>query len=262
MKRSLARVLFPALSLLLLAGCGSYDPGAMPAGGGEASMLASLGLSTLLALIFAACLGFLYSEKLWSNAVRLVNIVTAALLAMNFFEPAAEWLARRSDTMHSYNALWDFLTIWGLFVLFFLVFREITDRISRVDVRFLKLADRIGSGVLAAWIGWVMVGFSLTTLHTAPLAEHFFFGAFQPGEKMFFGILAPDLEWLAFTRKVSRGAYCQSAGEEEPGGGGFPDEFPRTQAERRAKLAAYLDKTGALRVDPNAPPPPAPPPAP
>ena len=39
----------------------------------------------ILFAIVAACFG----EGMWSNAVRLVNVVTAGLLATNFFEPVA-----------------------------------------------------------------------------------------------------------------------------------------------------------------------------
>ena len=73
-----------------------------------------------------------------------------------------------------------------------LVFREITDRVSRVQVRFLKLADRIGSVVLSLWIGYVMVCFTLMTLHTAPLGRNFLFGGFSTDQqaRMFFGMAA------------------------------------------------------------------------
>ena len=111
---------------------------------------------------------------------------------------------RLTDWQPSYTYLWDFLSLWGLFVVFMLVFRVLTDKLSHVKVKFLKLADRIGSGVLSLWIGWVMVMFTMTTLHTAPLAKVFMFEGFQPEEKMFFG-LAPDHQWLAFTQKMSRG---------------------------------------------------------
>jgi hypothetical protein len=240
----------PALLPIVLAGCGSYDPGAISGGGAPASGYGGWILSALLLVIFAACVAFLYPESLWSNALRLVNTVTAGLLAMNFFEPVARWLTAQ---MPSYTALWDFLALWALFVLCFIALSTITNRISRVDVRFLKLADRIGSGLLTAWIGWVIVGFSLTTLHAAPLVKNFLFGGFQPGEKMFFGVLAPDLEWLAFTQKVSEGAYCRWAPAEDPDAYVFPDKFPATQAERREKLAAWTAQTNSLLVVPNAP---------
>ena len=46
----------------------------------------------MLAILFAA-LATLYTEGMWSNAVRLINVVTAALLATNFLKAAANWLS-------------------------------------------------------------------------------------------------------------------------------------------------------------------------
>ena len=82
-----------------------------------------------------------------------------------------------------------------------------TDQVSKVKVRFLKIADQIGSGVFALLIGWVMVCFTMMTLHTAPLAKTFLFGGFNssPDQSMFLG-LAPDRKWLGFMQYESRGA--------------------------------------------------------
>ena len=95
-------------------------------------------LSLLLFLIFFACVAMSYNEGMWTNAIRLINVVTAALLAVNYFEPVAQWL---DDWEPSYTYIWDFLALWALFAIFMSILRELTDRISRVQVRFLKLAD-------------------------------------------------------------------------------------------------------------------------
>ena len=105
-------------------------------------------LTILMLVILFACVAMCYAEGMWSNAVRLINVVTAALLAMNFFEPVARWL---DGWQPSYTYLWDFLSPVG-------AVRRVhgglprADRpaFSQVKVRFLKLADRIGSGVLVA----------------------------------------------------------------------------------------------------------------
>ena len=200
----------------------------------------------LLFVIFIACVAFLYTEGMWGNAIRLINIVTAALLATNFYEPLAEYLDQQSP---SYTYFWDFLSLWGLFVVFMIVFRLLTDRASRVKVRFLKIADQVGSLVLAVLIGWVMICFTATTMHTAPLARNFMFGGFQPEKRMFMG-LAPDRQWLNFMRSRSRGGFCRFATEAEwkqekyvfdPYG-----QFRPKYAERRSKLEE-LAKSGSFR---------------
>ena len=131
-------------------------------------------LTLILLVIFLACVGVCYPEGMWSNAIRLINVVTAALLATNFWEPLAAWLDGWNNT---YTYFWDFIALWGLFALFMVILRMLTDTISKVKVRFLSIADRIGSGLFAAWVGCVMVCFTLMTLHTAPLARNFMFGS-------------------------------------------------------------------------------------
>jgi len=207
-------------------------------------------LTILMLVILFACVATCYADGMWSNAIRLINIVTAALLAMNFFEPAARWL---DDWQPSYTYVWDFLALWGLFALFLAVARELTDRISRVNVRFLKLADKIGSGLFSLWIGWVMVCFTMATLHTAPMSRVFLFDGFHAEERMLSG-LAPDRQWLGFTQKQSMGAFCRSATEAEwkqekyvfdPHG-----QYMPKYATRRANIQANLAQHDTLRVNP------------
>jgi uncharacterized membrane protein required for colicin V production len=202
----------------------------------------------LMTAILFACGAMLYNEGMWSNAIRLVNTITAALLAMNFFEPAADWLEQQAPT---YGYFCDFVALWGLFVVFSLIFRLVTDRLSQVKVKFLKMADQIGSSVLALWIGWVMVCFSMTSLHAAPLAKNCLFESFKPEERMFLG-LAPDRHWLGFTQKMSQGPYERSVSEAEwkaekkiydPRG-----EFLPKYATRRATLESEVKTKGTLRV--------------
>ncbi len=210
----------------------------------------------LFLLIFAACLGLLYPEGMWTNALRLVNVVTAALLATNFWEPAARWL---DDWQPSYTYVCDFFALWGLFALFMLVLRAGTDVLSRVKVKFLKLADRIGSGVLSACIGWVLVCFTATTLHTAPLAREFMFGGFKPESRATgstLGIRSPEVYWLSFVQYCSRGPFARMADEAETKSEKYVfdprGEFMPKYATRRARLEAHMEKAGtrSLRVDP------------
>jgi len=209
-------------------------------------------LFLLMFLIIALCVGFLFLEGMWSNAIRLVNVVTAALLATNFYEPVADWL---DGWEYSFTFAWDFLALW------------------RVKVRFMKLADRIGSTLFALWIGWVMVCFTMFSIHLAPVAREPFAGGFQPEERMFLGF-APDRLWLGFVQKVSRGQFCRGLSEEEiqkKAYGTREDDadweerlavFDRNgellpkYATRRASLEGHMAKKGtrSIRIDPKSPP--------
>jgi cytochrome c556/uncharacterized membrane protein required for colicin V production len=197
----------------------------------------------LCLIILAVCVGFLFRDGLWSNAVGLVNVLFAGLLAMNSYEWLANFMMNYTDDIHSYVALLDFLALWICFVFFAVLFRASTDAVSRVRVRFLKVVDQAGGIVLSLCIGWVMVGFTLASLHAAPLAQYPLFGSFQPQNKMLFGMLAPDREWLGFTKYQSQGPY---SGERI-----FPDNFIETQLERRQHVENYVlgNNEHAIRVN-------------
>ncbi len=207
-------------------------------------------INLLMIAILFACAAMLYNDGMWSNSIRLINTIMAGLLAMNFFEPVADWLEGQAP---AYTYFWDFIALWGLFIIFSLIFRLITDRLSQVKVKFLKIADQIGSGVLALWVGWVMVCFTLMSLNTAPLARNCLGGSFssKTEDRMFLGF-APDRQWLGFTQKMSQDAYARSASDAEwkaektifdPRG-----EFLPKYATRRANLESNVKEKGSLTV--------------
>jgi len=248
MKNWLLPLLFVAVLLLTLAGCSAHDPN-VPAGADSAPDSSGWVTWLLCLLILGVCVGFLFRDGLWSNAVRLLNVVFAGLLAMNFYEPLANWMMNYSADIHTYVPFFDFLALWTCFILFVVVFRAITDAVSRVRVRFLQIFDLWGGVVLSLCIGWVMVGFTLVSLHTAPLGQYPLLGSFQPQSNMFFGIFAPDREWLGFTRYQSAGPFCR-AGDQ---GSNFPsDVFIEKQFERRMHIEKYIlhNSDHAIRVNP------------
>ncbi len=152
--------------------------------------------------------------------------------------------SRLDSWQPSYTYVWDFLAIWGLFSIFLLVLRTLTDQVSKVKVRFLKLADQIGGTVFAFLIGWVMICFTMMSLHTAPLAKTFLFGGFDVSQPMFLG-LKPDQKWLGFVQMESDGAFCRS----EPGHKFDPDgTFIRRYADRRAKVQENIAQKNSIRV--------------
>jgi hypothetical protein len=200
-------------------------------------------VTVLMFVIFFACVAMCYAEGFWSNAIRLINVVTAALLAVNFYEPVARWL---DEQQPSYTYLWDFLSLWAVFCIFLVIFRLLTDKLSHVKVRFMKIVDRIGSGILTAWIGWVMICFVMMTLHTAPLSCNFLRGDFLTGtdERMVLGF-APDRQWLAFTQRMSSGVFSRS----EEGHVFDPNaDFMPKYATRRTELEKQLNTSHALRT--------------
>jgi hypothetical protein len=209
-------------------------------------------LTIILLGILLGCIGFLYAEGTWSNAIRLMNVLVAALLATAYFEPLADWLDGWQPT---YTYCWDFLALWIIFCVAVVVLRAATDWISRVNVRFLNIADQVGSVVFAALVGWVMMAFTLTTLHTAPLGKTFFFGGFSSHEAMFLG-MSPDAQWLGFVEHMSSGPLCRSASEQEWQQKKFvfcrqTTNFVDNYLARRKGVDDHAKRTGSVRVNPD-----------
>ncbi len=158
-------------------------------------------VNLVLLVVFFAVLAMLIREGLWSNAILFFNVMTAAMLASNYYEWLAEWLYKKWPT---YTYLLDFLSLWAIFSVVLIVLRLLTDKISRVKVRFKMPVEWAGGIFFALWVGWIMVGFTTFTLHTAPLARNFLGGQFQPEptSNNFFGF-GPDRQWLAWMHTMS-----------------------------------------------------------
>ena len=204
----------------------------------------------LFFLIIFIVIAMMWQEGLWSNALTFVNVVLAALLATNYYEPAADFF---EDNAPSYSYLWDFIAIWLLFSVIYLILRAVTDGISRHRVRFkmpVELAGRIGFAALTAA---TIIGFFSMSLHTAPLARTAVKGGFQeqPMSGNFLG-LAAGRKWLAFVQSRSRGPLSQ-VDETAAGTNGVREFDPKSEfvlkyGQRRQDLNDHMNGTGTWTV--------------
>jgi hypothetical protein len=195
-------------------------------------------LNILLFLILVSVFASLFTQGLWSNTITLVNVITSALVATNYYEPIADWLDRQEPSL---TYIWDLTAIWVVFGLTMVALRAATDYMSQVKVRFFLPVEKAGGILMAVWIGWVVVCFTTMTLHTAPLAKHFLGFQPDPTAKMFFG-LAPDRLWLAWVHKESQGALARFGGTAAFDAQG---DFILRYANRRAEYESNLGFTKA-----------------
>ena len=208
-------------------------------------------LNIILAVVLFITFSMLVREGLWSNALTLFNVILAALVATNAWEPVVDWIEGSEQGMRERTYYLDFGIIWVIFLLTMLVLRIATDSLSRTKVRFKLPVETVGGMVFALWTGWVLVCFTLMTLHMAPLARHSFGGAFQPTPEAHMFILAPDHQWLGLVQSLSRGALCTSSpeGSGENGLNVFDpkSEFILRYAQRRLNFEEKTDNGKAPR---------------
>ncbi len=165
-------------------------------------------LSIILILVFVAVFASLMTQGLWTNFITLVNVITAGLVATNYFEPLADYFDRQ-EPRASY--LYDFITIWVIFGITLLALRLATDWMSQVKVRFFMPVEKAGGILMALWVSWIMVCFTTMTLHTAPLSRHFLGFQQTPETHMLFG-LQPDRVWMGWVYRESKGTFSRFGG--------------------------------------------------
>ena len=155
----------------------------------------------VMALVFMIIVGWLWREGLWSNVVTLYNVVTAAIVATNYWEPLADKI---DEYIPRATYLADFISLWLIFAITFSIFRTVTDKISKVRVRFKLPVEYVGGVVSSILVACVMVSFITMTLHTAPLAINGLGGSFtfDPKAKTVL-MFAPDRSWLTFATRLS-----------------------------------------------------------
>ena len=68
--------------------------------------------SVVLLVVMLLVVALLLPYGLWGNVINLINVVTAALLATNFWEPASNFI---SSKMPSMMFLTNIFVLWILF---------------------------------------------------------------------------------------------------------------------------------------------------
>lgn len=117
---------------------------------------------TMFILIVASTWWF----GLWSNLVTLVNLFLASMIASISFEPVSMKLLTMNS---SYRYLYDFIAVWLIFLLAFVILRGVTDVLSSYRLKFDPITELVGRSILSVWIAGVFVCFSFFTLQMAPL---------------------------------------------------------------------------------------------
>ena len=202
-------------------------------------------LAGILFLVFIVCIAMMWTEGMWGNALSFVNTIFAAMIATNYWEPLADLI---EEQLPSYTYLWDFLSIWLLFAITFGISRAITDTLSKHKVRFKLPVEHGGRAFFAAATGWVLICFTTTTLHMAPIPQVPFGGSFaqDPDHKCLFG-LAPDRLWLGYMQSRSRGAL--SRGDESASSPHKEDKGKRVFDPRSEFMMKYAVRRGNYAVE-------------
>ena len=156
---------------------------------------------------------------LWSNMITLMVLTLSGLIATNYYEPLAAWLDKpviggpaAINVMGEYTYLLDFIAFWAILLICLLLFRGLTDLLSRHRVRFNQWVELAGRSVLAIWVAWLFVCLVAFSLQLSPLPA----GAVQASPSGRMMLIGPDRIWLGFMQSRSRGALARGKFTELP----------------------------------------------
>jgi hypothetical protein len=152
-----------------------------------------------LLIIIALVTWNVAAEGAWGAAALFLSVIFAGLIAMNFFEPLANFL--EVNVSSDWSMRFDFISLMVLFVGAVFLLRLMSEKIAPGFIAVhSRLYDVCRFG-FALMTGYVTAAFLLAAMHTAPLPREFL--GFTPERKNFFGMTAPDREWLGFVQYVS-----------------------------------------------------------
>lgn len=154
-------------------------------------------------LLFVLIVASTWWFGLWSNLITLINLLLASMLASSIYEPVSDMLLGIDK---SYRLLYDFISVWAVFLVAFFILRGITDVASAYRLKFDRITELVGRSILSIWIAAVFICFSFFTLQMAPLKPDLY-AENVPKSEM--GTI-PDKMWLAFIQSRSRGALSAS----------------------------------------------------
>ncbi len=148
------------------------------------------------------------SEGPMGAGLTCLCVILAGLLAMNFFEPLAEFFTNNVAASRGWAERWDPICLIGLFAFFVWLLRAATTYLTPEYVYVQSTVFELGRWTAGLLAGYVTMAFLLTAYHTAPLPEGVL--GFAPQRANFFDIAAPDRQWLGFVHYVTEKALSRS----------------------------------------------------
>lgn len=155
-------------------------------------------IDIILCLIVAGVAWCVAGEGAWGAGLTCGCVLFGGMLAMNLFEPVANWLGRIGFIGEMYA---DVMALTGLFAFFVILLRWATDNLSPTSIDIDGRLYQIVRWGFAAATGYITMAFLLTALHTTPLPRDFI--GFTPERNNFLEVTAPDRWWLGFNQYVS-----------------------------------------------------------
>jgi hypothetical protein len=121
-------------------------------------------LAVLMFAVFFAGFAMTVNEGLWNNAITLMCVILAAMIAVPGGLALTGYVIEQAKPSPENAWAFKFASIWGVFFFAVMALRLITDRLSRVRMKFFKPLDAGGGILLGLVVAMMLTSFSAMTL--------------------------------------------------------------------------------------------------
>jgi hypothetical protein len=164
----------------------------------------NMGVAVLILLITYA----LTSEGLWGAALMFFNILFAALITFNFYEPAAAMMAQNMPQASGYA---DTSCMILIFIVSLFALRIVTESLAPAMVRFPKVLYNLGRLFFGLAGAAITVAILILAFETSPVHKKVF-GVMDYNFKPPFN-LGLDRYWLAFFQYTTGAVFADHRAE-------------------------------------------------
>jgi uncharacterized membrane protein required for colicin V production len=121
-------------------------------------------LAILMFAVFFAGFAMTVNEGLWNNAITLLCVILAAMIAVPGGLMLSAYVIEQAEPSPENAWAFKFASLWGVYFAAVMILRLVTDRLSRVRVRFFKPLDAGGGILLGLVVSLMLTSFAALML--------------------------------------------------------------------------------------------------
>ena len=190
-------------------------------------------LISILIVLFVPLINWWFG--FWNNMLTMINCLLAALIATSAYPAISEFVVNLDKDENSFAYVGDFVGLWAIFVISFMLLRGFTDSLSKYRLKFDIITEMAGRTVFSIGTAIVMLCFSNFTLQLAPLDQELFSESGKPTSATDAAVSSlPDQMWIGYAQYASTGPL--SSGSE------IPNTFYEAAKQYRYDNKAFKDE--------------------
>jgi len=165
----------------------------------------------------------------------MINCLFAALIATSAYPVISEFVVNLDKDENSYAYVGDFVGLWAIFVISFMLLRGFTDSLSKYRLKFDTITEMAGRTIFSIGTALVLLCFTNFTLQLAPLDQEVFSESGEPASATDAAASSlPDQMWIGYAQYASTGPL--SSGSE------IPDTFYEAAKQYRSSNKTFKDQ--------------------